>query len=224
MPAGSSPAAQAQSLLASSDAALFGGFAGSGSDLPDLSGLTGAAQAYSLYTDPALVQLLASGPANASTAASGSGSSRVAAVGDAARVRVQPVRRGLVVDELVGRNGRLRPPEAIAQARRFLISAAVATTRATPPSTIATMAERARVVVLRGGDDGRAARRRSAGGRGHRTSGLLRCGELQDRRGVLGRGPARGDRVDPAHDGAVGVGLYRSEHELRGVGRRCRRR
>ena len=55
---------QAQSLLASSDAALFSGFAGSGSDLPDLSGLTAAAQAYSLYTDPALVQLLASGPAN----------------------------------------------------------------------------------------------------------------------------------------------------------------
>ena len=63
VPAGSSPELQAQSLLASSDAALFGEFAGSGSDLPDLSGLTGAAQAYSLYTDPALVQLLASGPA-----------------------------------------------------------------------------------------------------------------------------------------------------------------
>ena len=27
------------------------------------------------------------------------------------------------------------------------------------------------------------------------------------------------DRVDPAHDGAVGVGLQRLEHELVGVGR-----
>ena len=81
-PAGSpvSPEVQAQSLLASSDAALFGGLSGSGSALPDLSGLTAAAQAYSLYTDPGLVQLLASGPAATGASAPGSGGGRTAAV------------------------------------------------------------------------------------------------------------------------------------------------
>lgn len=78
--AAGSPLVQAQSLLESADAALFGGLSGSGSALPDLSGLTAAAPAYSLYTDPALLQLLASGPSNAGNAASGSGSSRIAAV------------------------------------------------------------------------------------------------------------------------------------------------
>ena len=56
-----SPAVQAQSLRASTDSALLSSLGGSGSVLPDISGLTAAAQAYSLYTKPELLQQLAKG-------------------------------------------------------------------------------------------------------------------------------------------------------------------
>lgn len=63
-----SPAVQAASLIASSESELFSSISGgSSSGLPDLSGLTAAAQAYSLYTNPAMLQQLATG--NASTPA-----------------------------------------------------------------------------------------------------------------------------------------------------------
>lgn len=62
-----SPAAQAESLLASSQSALFSSLGGSSSAMPDLSGLTAAAQAYSLYTNPAMLRELAAGSAPAST-------------------------------------------------------------------------------------------------------------------------------------------------------------
>jgi hypothetical protein len=68
-----SPAVQAESLIASSESALFSSITdGSASVLPDLSGLTATAQAYSLYTNPALLQQLAAG---SSSGASASGSS-----------------------------------------------------------------------------------------------------------------------------------------------------
>ena len=54
-----SPAVQAQSLINSADSVLFGSLGGSGSTLPDLSALTATAQAYSLYTNPGLLQQLA---------------------------------------------------------------------------------------------------------------------------------------------------------------------
>ena len=59
----SSPAVQAQSLRASSDSALLSSLGSPGAALPDLSGLTAVAQAYSLYTKPALLQQLAGGAA-----------------------------------------------------------------------------------------------------------------------------------------------------------------
>jgi len=77
-----SPVVQEQQLMASSAATLFGAL-GSGSTLPDLSGLTATAQAYSLYTDPALLAQLATGPAaagaasDAATAASSAGGGAV---------------------------------------------------------------------------------------------------------------------------------------------------
>jgi hypothetical protein len=59
-----SPAVQAASLLASSESELFSSISGGASSgLPDLSGLTAAAQAYSLYTNPAMLQQLATGTA-----------------------------------------------------------------------------------------------------------------------------------------------------------------
>ena len=42
---------QAASLIASSESQLFGSISGGSTGLPDLSGLTAAAQAYSLYTN-----------------------------------------------------------------------------------------------------------------------------------------------------------------------------
>jgi len=56
-----SPAVQAASLIASSESQLFGSISGGSTALPDLSGLTAAAQAYSLYTNPAMLQQLATG-------------------------------------------------------------------------------------------------------------------------------------------------------------------
>ena len=76
-----SPVVQAQQLMASSEATLFGAL-GSGSALPDLSGLTATAQAYSLYTDPALLAQLATGPAAAG--ASGAATPASSAGGGAA--------------------------------------------------------------------------------------------------------------------------------------------
>jgi hypothetical protein len=67
-----SPAAQAESLLASSQSALFSSLGGSSSAMPDLSGLTAAAQAYSLYTNPAMLRELAAGAAPASGASAAS--------------------------------------------------------------------------------------------------------------------------------------------------------
>ena len=65
-----SPAVQAQSLLNSADSVLFSSLGGNGSTLPDLSALTATAQAYSLYTNPALLQQLATGNSGASAPAS----------------------------------------------------------------------------------------------------------------------------------------------------------
>ena len=65
-PAPTTPAAQARSLLASSQTALFSSLGGASSGMPDLLGLTAAAQAYSLYTNPAMLRELASGAASAS--------------------------------------------------------------------------------------------------------------------------------------------------------------
>ena len=65
-PAATSSAAQAESLLASSQTALFSSIGGGSSALPDLSGLTAAAQAYSLYTNPAMLRELAAGATGAS--------------------------------------------------------------------------------------------------------------------------------------------------------------
>jgi hypothetical protein len=62
-----SPAVQAQSLLNSADSVLFSSLGGNGSTLPDLSGLTATAQAYSLYTDPGMLQQLATGNAAGSS-------------------------------------------------------------------------------------------------------------------------------------------------------------
>jgi hypothetical protein len=59
----SSPAVQAESLRAGSDSALLSSLGSPGAALPDLSGLAAVAQAYSLYTKPALLQQLASGTA-----------------------------------------------------------------------------------------------------------------------------------------------------------------
>jgi hypothetical protein len=71
-PAATSSAAQAESLLASSQSALFSSIGGGASALPDLSGLTAAAQAYSLYTNPAMLRELAAGAAPASGASAAS--------------------------------------------------------------------------------------------------------------------------------------------------------
>ena len=73
---------QAESLLASSDAALFSSIGGGSSTLPDLSGLTAAAQAYSLYTNPAMLQQLANGTAASGTpGATAAGSTATATAG-----------------------------------------------------------------------------------------------------------------------------------------------
>jgi hypothetical protein len=59
-----SPAVQAATLLANSTSELFSSLTGGSGGLPDLSGLTGAAQAYSLYTNPAMLQQVAGNPAS----------------------------------------------------------------------------------------------------------------------------------------------------------------
>jgi hypothetical protein len=68
-----SPAVEAASLIASSESQLFGSISGGSTGLPDLSGLTAAAQAYSLYTNPAMLQQLATGAPPAARAAASSG-------------------------------------------------------------------------------------------------------------------------------------------------------
>jgi hypothetical protein len=67
-----SPAVEAASLIASSESQLFGSISGGSTGLPDLSGLTAAAQAYSLYTNPAMLQQLATGAPPATAAATSS--------------------------------------------------------------------------------------------------------------------------------------------------------
>jgi hypothetical protein len=74
-----SPAVQAQSLLNSADSVLFSSLGGSGSTLPDLSALTATAQAYSLYTNPALLQQLATGNASSGSASTAAPSTNAVA-------------------------------------------------------------------------------------------------------------------------------------------------
>jgi hypothetical protein len=69
-PSQTSPAVQSAALLASTESALFSSLTNTSAGLPDLSGLTGAAQAYALYTNPALLAQLAGNGVPASAAAS----------------------------------------------------------------------------------------------------------------------------------------------------------
>jgi hypothetical protein len=62
-----SPAVQALSLFKNAESVLFSSLGGGGSTLPDLSGLTATAQAYSLYTNPGLLQQLATSSALGTT-------------------------------------------------------------------------------------------------------------------------------------------------------------
>ena len=62
-----SPEVQALSLFKNAEALLFGSLGAGGSTLPDISGLTATAQAYSLYTNPGLLQQLATSSALGST-------------------------------------------------------------------------------------------------------------------------------------------------------------
>jgi hypothetical protein len=79
-PSSTSPALEAANLLASSESELFSSISGGGAaPFPDLSGLTAAAQAYSLYTNPAMLQQLAGGATPAS-AASGAAAGSTGAV------------------------------------------------------------------------------------------------------------------------------------------------
>jgi len=69
-PSQTSPAVQSAQLLASTESALFSSLTNSSAGLPDLSGLTGAAQAYALYTNPAMLAQLAGNGVPANAAAS----------------------------------------------------------------------------------------------------------------------------------------------------------
>jgi hypothetical protein len=75
-----SPALEAANLLASSESELFSSISGGATAFPDLSGLTATAQAYSLYTNPAMLQQLAGGATPASAAASGAAAGSTGAV------------------------------------------------------------------------------------------------------------------------------------------------
>jgi hypothetical protein len=79
----STPAVQAQNLLGSVDSALFSSLGGSGSTLPDLSAFAPTAQAYSLYTDPGLLQQLATGSRTSGSAPGAAGAAGTAPAGGA---------------------------------------------------------------------------------------------------------------------------------------------
>ena len=65
-----SAAVQSARLLASSESELFSAVTNTAGGLPDVSGLTGAAQAYALYTNPAMLARLAGNAVPADAAAS----------------------------------------------------------------------------------------------------------------------------------------------------------
>jgi len=78
-PSPTSAAVQAASLFASSESELFSSVTDTSAGFPDLSGLTGAAQAYSLYTNPAMLQQLAGNAVPTNAAASSSAPANAAA-------------------------------------------------------------------------------------------------------------------------------------------------